>query len=199
MPLPDRIRLPLHFDPVRLANDLPFVEARGWTPHFVTQNYEGQWDAIALRAPAGETHPIRMIYSDPMARAFVDTPALAAAPYFRSVLNEFRCPLQAVRLMRLTPGSQIKPHSDPDLDADSGLARLHIPVVTSPDVTFLLNKKPVMMASGECWYLRLSDVHSIRNDGPADRIHIVLDVVADSWLMGLLTASIGTEPLGSMN
>jgi hypothetical protein len=46
-----------------------------------------------------------MIYSDPAATAFADTPTLAACPYFRAVLATFACPLQAVRLMRLAAGS----------------------------------------------------------------------------------------------
>jgi hypothetical protein len=56
---------------------------------------------IALRAPAGAKHPVQMIYSDPTCANFVDTPALAAAPYFREVLGSLDCPPRAVRLMRL--------------------------------------------------------------------------------------------------
>ena len=77
---PDRLRLPLEFEPAALAADLAAVESAGWTEHFVKQNYDGDWSAIALRASRGETHPLRMIYSDPGCSDFVDTPALAAAP-----------------------------------------------------------------------------------------------------------------------
>ncbi|MEQ1479341.1 hypothetical protein, partial [Salmonella enterica] len=55
----------------------------------------------------GETHPIRLIYADPAAKSFVDTPVLDFAPYYRDVLAQFKCPLRCVRLMRLTPGSII--------------------------------------------------------------------------------------------
>ncbi len=178
---PDRLRLPLAFDPEWLAADLAALET-AWTAHFVTQNYDGDWSAIALRAPAGETHPVRMIYSDPACDHFVDTPALAAAPYFRTVLAAFARPLKAVRLMRLTPGSVIKEHRDHDLRFEDGAVRLHIPVVTNTGVDLRLNGVSCPMAAGSCWYLRPSHPHSVANRGPADRVHMVIDAAADGWI-----------------
>ena len=184
--VPDRVRLPLRFDPPALQRDLARLEDRGWIPHFVTQNYAGDWSAIALRGPAGATHPVKMIYPDPTARAFEDSPALAETPYFRQVLTTFDCPLQCVRLMRLAPGSVIKPHRDHDLDFESGAVRIHVPITTNPGVTFRLNGAPVAMAAGEAWYLRLSDVHSVENRGASDRVHLVIDAEANAWLGALL-------------
>ena len=132
---PDRLLLPLAFEPARLAADLKAIEAAGWTGHFVKQNYDGDWSAIALRAPKGETHPLRMIYSDPACSDFVDTPLLAAAPYFREVLAAFACPLMSARLMRLAAGSRIKEHTDHDLAFEEGKVRIHIPVVTNAQVS----------------------------------------------------------------
>src|SRR5262245_18117787 len=131
MRLPDRIRLPLVFDPDLLARDLASLAAVGWIDHFVKQNYDGDWNVIPLRGPAGATHPVMMIYPDPTTTEFADTPMLEACPYFRTVLDAFNCPLQAVRLMRLTPGSTIKEHTDLELDVEQGAARFHIPVVTN--------------------------------------------------------------------
>ena len=184
MAYPDRLQLPLSFDPALLRRDLEALSATPWTAHFVAQNYEGDWSVIPLRCSAGETHPIRMIYSDPTATTFIDTPMLAACPYFREVIAAFACPVRNVRLMRLTPGSIIKEHTDLDLSVEGGVARLHIPVTTSPDVEFLLNRSRVEMKSGETWYLRLGDPHAVANRGTTDRVHLVLDVVADAWLTG---------------
>src|SRR3981081_584966 len=112
---PDRLRLPFTFYPAMLAADLRRLSATPWISHFVTQNYDGDWSVIPLRAQAGARHPVQMIYSDPTATAFEDTPWLSDCPAFRAVLGTFACPLQAVRLMRLTPGSVIKEHTDHDL------------------------------------------------------------------------------------
>jgi hypothetical protein len=189
---PDRLRLPLAFDPARLAAVLAALASVEWTAHFVQQNYEGDWSAIALRAPAHAKHPIQMILSDPSCADFVDTPFLAGAPYFQEVLARFECPLLSVRLMRLAPGSVIKEHSDHDLSFEQGTVRVHIPVVTNPEVDFRLNGIRCEMSAGSAWYLRLSDRHSVANRGAADRVHMVVDAAVDGWLADLFARASGT-------
>ena len=56
---PDRVRLPLRFDPARLAAD---------------------WSALPLRAHAAARHRVQMIYSPPYATEFVDTRCWRARP-----------------------------------------------------------------------------------------------------------------------
>jgi len=192
-PFPDRLRLPLNFDPARLAADLATLSDIPWTAHFVQQNYEGDWSVIALRAPQGAQHPIQMILSNPGVSEYVDTPFLAHAPYFQAVLAQLECPLLAVRLMRLGPGSVIKEHSDHDLSFEQGTVRLHIPVVTNELVDFRLNGTRCVMPAGSTWYLRLSDVHSVANRGTTDRVHMVIDATVNGWVKDLLTRAMGTE------
>jgi hypothetical protein len=86
--------------------------------------------------------------------------------------------------MKLAAGSIIKEHRDHDLSYEHGFMRLHIPVVTNPDVEFLLNGRRVVMNPGECWYLRLSDPHAVANRGREDRIHLVIDTEVNEWLRG---------------
>ncbi len=196
MPLPDRLKLPLSFDPDRLAGDLACLIGFGWTSHFVQQNYEGDWSVIPLRGSAGATHPVTMIYADPMAEAFEDTPMLLACPYFQQVLASFACPLHHVRLMRLTPGSTIKEHTDLDLVYEDGKVRIHISVTTNPGVEFHLNRSRVAMEAGSVWYLRLSDPHSVVNRGDTDRVHLVIDAPVNDWIESLLleAAEASTQP-----
>lgn len=183
---PDRVRLPMAFDPARLAADLAAFDGDEWVAHFVRQNYEGDWSALPLRAQVGATHPIQMIYSPPGVTDFADTPFLSRAPYFAEVIAAFACPVTCVRLMRLTPGSVIKEHHDNDLAAEEGVARIHVPVATNDRVEFLLNGTPVTMKPGEAWYLRLADPHAVANRGTADRVHLVIDVLVDDWMLGML-------------
>ena len=191
MVFPDRLQLPLRFDPALLRHDLDALSATPWTAHFVPQNYEGDWSVIPLRCASGETHPIRMIYSDPTATAFVDTPFLGGCDYFQTVIAAFACEVRSVRLMRLTPGSIIKEHTDVELGVEDGSARIHIPVTTNPDVEFLLNRRRVEMKEGQAWYLRLNDPHAVANRGMTDRVHLVLDLVANDWLMRFFEAAGG--------
>jgi Aspartyl/Asparaginyl beta-hydroxylase len=169
--------------------DLAALEQRDWTAHFVTQNYTGAWDVLPLRAQAGAAHPVMMIYSAPGVSDWVDTPFLDAAPSLRQVIAAFHCPVEAVRLMRLTPGSTIHAHRDHDLDAAEGRARIHVPVTSNPGVEFLLNGTPVAMQPGEAWYLRLADTHAVANRGTSDRVHLVIDAVVDDWLAGMIAGA----------
>jgi hypothetical protein len=184
-PFPDRLRLPLEFDPARLAAGMVNFGRAEWIEHFVKQNYDGDWDVIALRGPANARHPVQMIYSDPACTDFTDTPMLDASPAFREVLSAFACPLHAVRLMRLTPGSTIKEHRDYDLSFEQGMVRIHVPVVTNEGVDFRLNSVRCVMPAGSAWYLRLSDPHSVANRGAADRIHLVMDAAVNPWVEAL--------------
>jgi hypothetical protein len=184
----DRIRLPLAFDAARLAADLDALGSTDWTPHFVTRNYQGEWSAMPLRAPAGAEHPILMITSHPGVTDFVAAPPLARAPYLQQVIAAFDCALRSVRLMRLAPGSTILEHSDPGMAAEEGSVRLHIPIATNPHVEFNVNRRPVAMAPGEVWYLRLADPHSVANRGATDRVHLVIDAEMNDWLAGQLAA-----------
>ena len=194
--LPDRIRLPLAFDPAPLAADLDRFDESEWTAHFVRDNYRGDWSALPFRAPAGETHPKRMIYTGLRDRPYVDTALLDRSPNLRQALGRFECPLRAVRLMRLGPGSQILEHCDPDLDASEGSARLHVPLTSNDGVEFRLNGRPVAMAPGSVWYLRLADPHSAENRGAVDRVHLVIDSEVNEWLLELLRAGISAARNG---
>lgn len=187
--LPDRLRLPLAFDAVRMAAEVAQIADADWIAHFVADNYEGRWSILPLRCKRGATHPILMAVSDPSAIAFEDTPWLARSPYLADVLSAFACPLLSVRLMRLDPGSRIKPHADHDLDAKLGQARLHVPITSNPDVRFWLNGTQAVMQPGETWYLRLSDTHSIDNPGLSTRVHLVIDCTVDAWLAAMLAGA----------
>ena len=81
----------------------------------------------------------------------------------------------------------------PGLCTDFGAGRLHIPIKSSSQVDFRVNGTPVTMAPGECWYLRLSDPHSVSNRGSSDRIHLVIDAKVDAWLAGQLSIAAVAE------
>lgn len=185
---PDRILLPLQFDPSALAADLARIQGINWVEHFNRAGYTGEWVVSALRRPvsARGLHPIMSVVSNPACDDWENTEMLEQCPAFKSVLDAFKAPITAARLMSLTPGSEIKEHTDINLSYEDGMVRIHVPVVTHDGVEFYLNQTRVIMQPGECWYLRLSDPHRVVNRGSSERVHLVLDLKANPWLGELL-------------
>ncbi|HEY3914564.1 MAG TPA: aspartyl/asparaginyl beta-hydroxylase domain-containing protein [Verrucomicrobiae bacterium] len=181
------VRLPFQFDPPQLQADLRQLASDAFVAHFNTHYYQGDWSVAPFRSVGGKAN---QIYPDPMAKdAFADTPLLAQCPCVRNVLASFHCPQQAVRFMRLKPGSSIREHRDYSLAYEDGEVRLHIPVVTNSDVEFVLNGEQIIMREGECWYHNFNLPHRVANRGTADRVHLVIDCVVNDWLREILLSA----------
>lgn len=175
------LKFPFSFDPQLLQKDACGFAADDWIPHFNTQYYEGDWSGIALRAAKG-AHV--QLYSDPNAtEGFVDTLMMERCSYVPKVLETFQCEMTSVRFLRLSAGSHIRRHRDYQLGFEDGEIRIHIPVVTNPQVEFILNDERVYMKEGEAWYLNFNHYHSVNNSSSTDRIHLVMDCVVNDWLL----------------
>ena len=192
--IPDAVKLPLRFDAVRMQADLTRIMAGEFVPHFNQAGYQGDWSAVPLRSIGGRADHI---YPDPTAKnAFADTPLLARCACIQEVLGSLPCPHQAIRFLRLKAGSVIKEHRDHELGFEDGEVRLHIPVITNPDVEFILNQVRILMNEGECWYLNVNRPHRVANHGTSDRIHLVIDCVVNDWLRELLLTAAGEAKRG---
>jgi hypothetical protein len=181
------LRLPLRFDTDLLRRDLACVADGDWTPHYNASDYGGQWCGAALRSGTGS--PRDLTAMPPGRAAFFDTPLLDRCPYFREVLSAFPCPLRAVRLLGLAPGSFIREHSDHALDYEEGLVRIHIPVQTNPGVEFYLSGERVPLEEGSAYYLNVNLPHRVNNRGTTERIHLVIDAEVDEWVRALFDRS----------
>jgi hypothetical protein len=188
-------KLPLRFDPERLHADLARLAPDDWHPHFNTREYEGDWSGVALRAPARAAGTGVLQAGLHVGSDFEDTLILGHCPYLREVLAAFLCPVKSARLLKLGPGAIIREHRDYDLGLEQGEARVHVPVVTNPSVEFILDGRRVILGEGEAWYLDLSRPHSVRNRGATDRVHLVVDCIADGWFHSQLAA--GVEHVGT--
>lgn len=187
-------KLPLQFDPQRLLEDLARIGADEWTPHFNTNQYEGGWSGVALRSVKGAR---LSLYPDPAAEGqFAPTEVLERCPYFQEVLAAFACPLESVRLLRLQPGSVIREHRDYKLGLADGVLRVHVPVLTNPEVEFMLQGRRIEMRPGEAWYLDFNLPHSVANRGQTDRIHLVLDGIVDDWVATVFPPEAVASPQG---
>jgi hypothetical protein len=173
------LKLPFQFEEKRLLQDLQSVQESNWASHFNTGGYEGDWKVIPLYAPKGDPNNIFAMQTNKGELAL--TPLMQHCPYFLQVIQQFKCPLLSVRLLNLGVGAEIKPHRDHELGYEDDCFRLHIPITTNPQVSFMLDGKQLNMQPGECWYTNVNYIHSVANKGSSDRVHLVIDGERNNW------------------
>jgi uncharacterized protein (TIGR03032 family) len=177
------IRLPLRFDPGRLAAEVAEVAEAAWRPH--PQGYPGN-SALPLIAAGGD--PGDDATKGPMR----PTPHLARLPYLRQVLAAFGTVLGRTRLMRLDGNAEATAHADTNYYWMER-ARIHVPVVTTPGVRFLCGDRAVHMEAGEAWVFDTWQRHNVLNPEPTRRIHLVADTVGSAFFWDLVERGEG-EP-----
>lgn len=178
------LQLPVSFDHTTMQAELNLLGNHLWALHFQVKHYAGEWSAIPLRSINGDLEN-KFISPVEDASLYKDTELLNRCPYFQEVLAYFKCPLMAARLLKLTPGTQVHEHRDYDLCFEEGLARFHIPVLTNPDIEFILQGEPMQLKEGECWYMNFNLPHSLHNKSNSDRVHLVIDAVVNDWMREL--------------
>jgi hypothetical protein len=183
------VRLPLSFDAALLKRDLEAVEAArlAFVPHY-GEYHDGGWSAIGLVGQGGDPRNLRAGNGE-----YLETEALAVAPYFGYIIREIRCEKQRVRLMSLAPGAQIFEHYDREESLDAGVVRLHIPIVTNSDIDFYLGRQRQYWRVGELWYGDFSFPHWLRNRGEERRVHMVLDCVVNEDLLSLFPCGYASQ------
>lgn len=172
------------FDAKRLQQEVAQLETAVWQDHYNRAGYEGSWRTLQLRSLHGQLNNNMALPASglPTGIGYQDTPLLAHCPYISEILDFFPMEKTAVRLMKLDAGAVIKPHRDQDLNFEEGEVRLHIPVITNPQLRFYLEQERLVMEEGSCWYLNLAREHEVINDGPTARIHLVIDGLVNDWL-----------------
>lgn len=181
------IKFDLNFDAVQLKKELDALTSLSWPLHYQKRDYEGEWSAISLRSTDGNSGNV---FISPIENArYQDTELLKVSPYFQQVLQYFHCPLQAVRLLKLSAGSIIKEHMDAELSYENGAFRIHIPIYTNDKVDFRVGGDVLQLKEGECWYCNFNLPHSIANRGKTDRIHLVIDGLVNDWVNELFNSS----------
>jgi hypothetical protein len=171
------IRLPLRFDAQRLAEEVHAMPREAWQAHPL--GYAGN-SAVPLISVGGENN-------DYFAGAMAETAWLRQSPYLRQVLASFRVVFGRSRLMGLAGGSEVPRHCDTNYHWFTRV-RIHVPIITFPDVSFHGQEQVVHMAAGESWIFDNWRAHHVVNPTPHLRVHLVADTVgsSDFWAMARL-------------
>jgi hypothetical protein len=176
-----------------LVTWIPAVE-KLWQDHYSSYNKRKSWSAVALRSfggdmtfiekPAEMNRKYQQQYPERLTWLSTETPLMDVLPGARELLEGLGCPLERVRLMRLTQGGELSRHADiTDRSAGTELgriARFHLPIVTDPTVQFTswnLDNMPtsVHMTPGRWWYLDVRKPHRAVNPSNVERVHLVAD------------------------
>lgn len=157
-------QLPVLFEIERLQAEVAALPLEAWVSH--PDNVSGNSAARLISAGGAET--------DCVHGQMLPTPWLAAMPYARQILAGFGVVWSRSRLMRLAPGASVPEHADINYHWHTRV-RLHIPILTRPQVRFHCDGESVHMASGEAWVFDNWRRHHVENGSDADRIHLVAD------------------------
>ena len=79
-------------------------------------------------------------------------------------------------VVRLKAGGEIPAHKDGNFSL-AHAHRVHLPVITNPDVRFTVGKETRNLPVGTLYEINNRRTHSVRNDGSEDRVHLILDFV----------------------
>ena len=162
-------RLPVRFDAARLRAEAEALPESAWSRH--PQVHEGNTAARMITAGGGE--------NDEVVGEMKPTPALAASPYIQQVLASFNTVWSRSRLMRIAGGGSVPQHSDMNYHWFYRV-RLHVPVVTRPEVRFHCAGESVHMGAGEAWIFDNWREHRVENPTSDARIHLVADTAGSS-------------------
>lgn len=161
-----------------LQAELALALQQNWVDHFNKQDYEGNWQSIALRSASGKEHDILANYG---VDEYRDTPLLNQLPYLKSIIEQWECPKETIRLLALHPGAEIKPHRDRGCNYEGGVLRIHIPIQTNDLLKFIVGEEQLKLIEGSCWYIDFDQTHSIVNAGENVRVHLVIDALRNEW------------------
>ncbi len=162
-------RLPVRFDAELLRAELEALPASAWSRH--PMEYEGNTAARLISVGGAQT--------DAFAGAMAPTPALQASPYLQQVLASFSTVWSRSRLMRIAGGGKVPLHSDA-IHHWFSRVRVHIPVITRPEVRFHCGGQDVHMAAGEAWVFDNWRQHRVENPCAEARVHLVADTAGTS-------------------
>ena len=169
------IRLPFRFDAQRLEEEVQGLGNSRWMRH--PSRMRGN-SAIPLISSGGGDN-------DSFEGEKKPTPHLERCPYMQQVMASFGEVLSRSRLMKLDAGAEVNLHVDFNYHWFSRV-RIHIPIVTSPEVVFHCGREKLHMGAGDGWIFDSWRRHRVVNGGARERVHLVIDLCGSSRFWGMV-------------
>lgn len=166
-----QVKLKRNFDVDRLKKDLVIAEAKFKAASQPGPYHDGSWTGISLKnskGDAGDTKALNVGRGK-------DTAVLESCHYFKEILDNIGFRVTVARVLFLPPGKVIEEHCDKGLNLAGGVVRLHIPIITHPDVDFFIEDEKASWQPGEFWFGDFSKPHRLHNRSSITRVHLVMD------------------------
>lgn len=189
MTRPAYSRLPVNVDLPLLLQALAAIADDAWRGHFNADYFSGDWSGVALVSAADALTELSPGRGEPVPRG----PWLRDERWQKGLRN-LSVDIVSARLLRLGPGGKIHEHRDYDLDGPQADRRLHIPLLSPPNVDFWLDGQRMPMQVGECWFLDLARRHRVDNRDTSARVHLVLDCRPGAWLEQVINEGLHSTP-----
>ena len=169
------LKLPVRFCGDTLAREVVALPEAAWMEH--PQKYDGNI-AVPLVSPGGAQ--VHQTFG-PMA----PTEWLKRCRYIVEIMQALDATWGRSRLMGLAAGAVVPEHVDIHYYWRTHL-RIHIPVITNPQVGFTAAGETIHMQAGDCYILDSFYRHAVKNAGSETRVHLVLDTVGSAHLWDLI-------------
>jgi hypothetical protein len=91
--------------------------------------------------------------------------------------------LSNLRSMHSIPEHRDYKHDSVDVDFlnfSNKTRRYHLVLTTNEHSFFTNGNTTISMKAGECWEINKGNVHSVKNEGDTDRLHLIIDLVPES-------------------
>jgi hypothetical protein len=176
-------RFPMRFDLARLQEEVRFLDSHRWVDHYDKDLADG-WTAVPLVSHDGTMDSTQSQFVGVWGQ-YKRTAICQQLPYFSEVLDAFKCPHGRIRIMKMLPGTIIRPHRDIKSEVANyafDQVRLHIPIFTNPEVIFSVGGENLNLKPGHLYYVNFSKLHYVRNDSDKIRVHLVLDLKINDFL-----------------
>lgn len=106
-------------------------------------------------------------------------PEWYALPQVRPIVYGLMARVEATRLggiliTKIPPGGRIEPHRDEGWHATHYNTKVYVVLQSNPQCVNRSEDQHVAMAPGEVWYFDNTKEHEVWNDGPEDRITLIV-------------------------
>ena len=170
------VKLPFQFDADQLHHEVEALPSDAWRGH--PTGHVGNTAVIMVSRFGDHT-------DDTIGGRHEPTTWLGSDSYLAQTIAAFGVPVGRTRLMRIAAGGVATPHFDLH-NYWFDRVRIHVPVITTADVSFECGDAAVHMAAGESWVFDTFRRHNVLNPGGADRVHLVIDTVGTPALWSMI-------------